>query len=88
MGLHVNKITPHGVQVTYARFRRVSVDADAGRVDGLLAYYVNKGVRLDGGQPVWYEEISFAIDQLPEDFRASAYKYITEKNPEQVGLAS
>lgn len=87
MGLKVEKVTPHGVSVNYARIRRVSVDADSGRVDALLAYYLSEESRLAGMQPVWYEDVSFPLDALPEDFRAAAYVYITNSNVPQVGLS-
>lgn len=86
MGLAVEKITPHGVSVHYARIRRVSVDADAGRVEATLAFYVSEEARHTGAQPLWYEDVIFPLDDLPEDFRAAAYTYITGADVPQVGV--
>lgn len=88
MGLKVEKTTPHGVSVSYARIRRVSVDADLGRVEATLAFYVSEEARMTGAQPLWYEEAVFPLDDLPEDFRAAAYIYITGADVPQIGIAS
>lgn len=87
MGLKSALITPHGLTVEYTRIRRVTLHADEGTVEVLLAYYLNEEIRKSGGTPIWHEQVSFEINKLPEDFRAEIYRQLSSSPFQSLGLA-